>query len=118
MSREPLIRGAWLKPGVHLDLVGAYTPRCARPTTRRSARARVYVDTRAGALKEAGDIVQPIAAGVARAKPTSPATSSTSAAATAAGRRSADEITLFKSVGTAIEDLAAAVAVCERLGHT
>ena len=76
-------------------------------------RASVYVDTRAGALKEAGDIVQPIAAG--RLRDDAIADLSDLAIGKAAGRRSADEITLFKSVGTAVEDLTAAVLVYRRL---
>ena len=47
LSREPLVRGAWLKPGAHLDLVGGYRPTCARPTTMPIRRARVFVDTEA-----------------------------------------------------------------------
>ena len=114
MSPEPLIRGAWLKPGTHVDLVGAYLPTMREADDAAVAPARVYVDTRAGALHEAGDIVQPIAAGIL-AEATSPATSSTSAAGAAPAAASDDEITLFKSVGTAIEDLAAAVLVYQRL---
>jgi ornithine cyclodeaminase/alanine dehydrogenase-like protein (mu-crystallin family) len=114
MSREPLVRGDWLKPGAHLDLVGAYNPAMREADDAAIARATVYVDTRAGALAEAGDIVQAIASG---------ALDETRIAGdlfdlcrgAAPGRRSADEITLFKSVGTAIEDLAAAVLVYERL---
>ena len=114
MSTEPLIQGAWLKPGTHVDLVGAYAPRMREADDETIRRTRVYVDTRAGALKEAGDIVQAIAAGALR---------DTDIAGDlfdlchgdAPGRRSEDEITLFKSVGSAIEDLAAAVLVWRRL---
>ena len=64
LSSEPLVRGAWLKPGAHLDLVGAFTPEMRETDDEAVRRARIYVDTRAGALKEAGDIVQPLAAGI------------------------------------------------------
>ena len=64
LASTPLIRGAWLKPGTHVDLVGAYTPKMREADDAAVARARVYVDTRAGATHEAGDIVQPIEAGV------------------------------------------------------
>ena len=114
MSREPLIRGAWLRPGVHLDLVGAYNPAMREADDAAVARSTVYVDTRAGAMEEAGDIAQPLASGAL--------TESGIAGdlfdlcrGTVPGRSSAEEITLFKSVGTAIEDLAAAVLVYERL---
>lgn len=117
LSREPLIHGAWLKPGAHIDLVGAYTPKMREADDEAIRRARLYVDTRAGAPKEGGDIAQPLAAGLI---------TETDIAGDlfdlcrnkAEGRRSEDEITLFKSVGTAIEDLAAAVEVYRRLHAT
>jgi alanine dehydrogenase len=114
LSSEPVIRGAWLKPGSHVDLVGAFTPAMRESDDDAIRRARVFVDTRGGALKEAGDIVRPIADGVI---------TSTDVVAdlfdlcrgTDPGRRGADEITLFKSVGTALEDLAAARLVWSRV---
>ena len=106
------MKGEWLKPGAHLDLVGGFTPTMREADDKAVRRARVYVDTRAGALKEAGDIVQPLAPAFC-ARRESPATSSISAAGTSQGRESADEITLFKSVGTAVEDLAAAILAYE-----
>jgi ornithine cyclodeaminase len=115
MSATPVVRGAWLKPGAHLDLVGGYTPAMREADDEAVRRARVYVDTRAGAGKEAGDIVQPLRSGVL----TEAAIAGDLfelARGQATGRRSADEITLFKSVGTAIEDLAAAERAAEKLG--
>jgi ornithine cyclodeaminase len=106
LSSEPLVRGAWLKPGQHLDLVGAFTPAMRESDDEAVRRARVFVDTRAGALKEAGDIVQAIAAGALRAEAV--AGELAELCRGAPGRRDAGEITLFKSVGTALEDLAAA----------
>jgi ornithine cyclodeaminase/alanine dehydrogenase-like protein (mu-crystallin family) len=107
LSPEPLVRGSWLKPGAHLDLVGAFTPRMRETDDDAVRRARVYVDTRAGALKEAGDIVQPLASGVI--KETDIAGDLFDLCREKARRRQSDEeITLFKSVGTALEDLAAA----------
>jgi ornithine cyclodeaminase len=114
MSREPPIRGAWLRPGAHLDLVGAYNPAMREADDAAVARATVYVDTRAGALHEAGDIVQAIASGALDEARIAGDFFDLCRGAVP-GRRSADEITLFKSVGTAIEDLAAAVLVYERL---
>jgi hypothetical protein len=63
LAREPLIRGAWLKPGAHLDLVGGYTPEMREADDDAVVCARVYVDTEA-ALQEAGDVVQPLLSGV------------------------------------------------------
>jgi alanine dehydrogenase len=109
LSRTPLVEGDWLREGQHIDLVGAYTPQMRESDDKAVSRARVYVDTRAGALKEGGDIVQPLANGtideddviadlfeLARGQQT--------------GRLPGDatSITLFKSVGAALEDLAAA----------
>jgi ornithine cyclodeaminase len=76
-------------------------------------RARIYVDTRSGAFGEAGDILQPLQAGVI-GKDAVLGDLPELTGGTAKGRESADEITLFKSVGAAIEDLAAAIAVYEK----
>lgn len=109
LSVTPLVRGAWLRPGVHLDLVGAYTPamREADDEAVRRAADAVYVDTRAGATKEAGDIVQPIANGTLAADGIAGDLFELTRGA-ARGRQDDRQITFFKSVGTALEDLAAA----------
>ncbi len=107
LSSEPLVSGDWLKPGAHLDLVGSFTPAMRESDDAAVRRARVYVDTRAGALKEAGDIVLPIKAGVIGEADICGDLFDL-CRGTTEGRRSAEEITLFKSVGTALEDLAAA----------
>ncbi len=109
LATEPLVQGAWLKPGAHLDLVGAFTPAMRECDDAAVTRARLFVDTRAGALTEGGDLVQPLARGVI-AEADIVADLHELAAGAAEGRRSADEITLFKSVGAALEDLAAAIA--------
>lgn len=114
LSAEPLVRGAWLQPGTHVDLVGAYNPRMRESDDEAVRRARVYVDTRAGALKEAGDIAQAVASGALREADIAGDLADL-CHGRVDGRRSAEEITLFKSVGTAIEDLAAAVLVWQRL---
>jgi alanine dehydrogenase len=106
LAREPLIRGDWLRPGMHLDLVGGYTPDMREADDAAAARARVYVDTEA-ALHEAGDIVQPLASG-ALTRDRIAGDLFGLARGTCPGRRDPTEITLFKSVGTALEDLAAA----------
>lgn len=107
LSSEPLVKGEWLKAGTHVDLVGGFTPKMREADNEAIRRARVYVDTRAGALIEAGDIVQPIAAGIIRDSDIS-ADLFDLCRGKAKGREAAEDITLFKSVGTALEDLAAA----------
>ena len=109
LSAEPLIKGAWLKKGAHLDLVGGFTPMMREADDRAVKRARLYVDTRAGA-KEAGDIVQPLERGIIEAKDIRGDLFEL-CRGTAKGRTAEAQITLFKSVGTAIEDLAAAKLV-------
>ena len=112
-SPDPLIHGDWLADGVHIDLVGGFRPDMREADDRVIERGRIFVDTRAGALAEAGDIVQPVDTGVldpndiagdlfelCRGK--------------RPGRQSPAEITVFKSVGTALEDLAAAELVMAR----
>jgi ornithine cyclodeaminase/alanine dehydrogenase-like protein (mu-crystallin family) len=110
ISTTPLVKGAMLKPGAHVDLVGGFTPMMRESDDEAIRSARVYVDTRAGATKEAGDIVQPLASGVL-SKDAIVADLHELARGEKKGRESADEITLFKSVGAALEDLAAGIAV-------
>lgn len=112
LASDPVVPGDWLKPGAHLDLVGAFTPAMREADDAAVRRAEVYVDTRAGALKEAGDIVQPLAAGVI-AESDIRADLYDLCRGTRPGRTRDDAITLFKSVGTAVEDLAAAVLALE-----
>lgn len=115
MSAQPLILGAWLQPGTHVDLVGAYTPRMRETDSEAVRRASVFVDTKGGALKEGGDIVIPIAEGAITADHVK-ADLFDLAQGRHRGRAAPDEITLFKSVGTALEDLAAAQMVLARAG--
>jgi ornithine cyclodeaminase len=106
-SETPLIEGHWLPLGVHLDLVGGFRPEMREVDDDCIRRARVFVDTRAAALVEAGDIVQPLRSGVLRHDDIAGDLFDL-ARGTRGGRRYHDQITLFKSVGTALEDLAAA----------
>ncbi|MBV1694345.1 MAG: ornithine cyclodeaminase family protein [Hyphomicrobiales bacterium] len=115
MSTEPLVRGSWLKPGTHVDSVGAYRKTMRETDDDLVRRARVFVDTRAGAFGEAGDILIPIEAGVI-GKDAVLADLYDLTRGAHPGRPSATEITFFKSVGASIEDLAAAVAVYEAQG--
>lgn len=103
----PLVRGAWLRPGQHLDLIGSFTPQMREVDDQALARSRIYVDTREGALAESGELVQAMAGGLITAADIQGDLAAL-ARGTVSGRGSAEEITLFKSVGCAIEDLAAA----------
>lgn len=114
LSTEPLIKGAWLRPGTHVDLVGGFTPKMREADDDCVRKASVFVDTRAGASKEAGDIVQPLQSGVITDKDIKGDLFDLCRGAHR-GRAREDEITYFKSVGTAIEDLAAAVLVYTRV---
>jgi ornithine cyclodeaminase/alanine dehydrogenase-like protein (mu-crystallin family) len=110
ISTAPLVKGARLKPGAHVDLVGGFTPDMREADDDAIRRAAVYVDTRAGATKEAGDIVQPLASGILATEGIV-ADLHELARGQKPGRRGADQVTLFKSVGAALEDLAAGIAV-------
>jgi ornithine cyclodeaminase len=109
LSKEPLVEGDWLRAGQHIDLVGAFTPEMRESDDKAVWRARVHVDTRQGALKEGGDIVQPIRNGTIDEDDVI-ADLFELARGQQSGRLAGDtsSITLFKSVGTALEDLAAA----------
>jgi len=107
LASEPLLQGEWLVDGQHIDLVGAFTPTMAEADSAAIARAAIYVDTRAGALAEAGDIVQAIQKGAFTAQEIKGSLRELCSGAVS-GRTNDSEVTLFKSVGTALEDLAAA----------
>ena len=107
LAREPLISGALLRPGTHLDLVGAYAPDMRESDSEAVARASVFIDTTGGARAEAGDLIQAIAEG-RFAWSEVKADLAALVSGRHPGRRDDAEITLFKSVGAAIEDLAAA----------
>jgi alanine dehydrogenase len=111
-AHEPLLKGHWLPLGVHVDLVGGYTPAMREVDDDTMRRARIFVDSRDGALAEAGDIVQPIASGAIAADDIAGDLFDLTRG-DRAGRRFHDQITVFKSVGLALEDLAAAKLALE-----
>ncbi|MBT8346188.1 MAG: ornithine cyclodeaminase family protein [Desulfofustis sp.] len=112
MATEPLISGSWLNPGTHLDLVGGFKPTMREADDEAVARSTLFVDTRTGVLAEAGDLLGPMERGVIDRDDIA-AELSELVSGHHPGRRDRAEITLFKSVGTAIEDLAAAVKCYE-----
>ncbi|MQA77584.1 MAG: ornithine cyclodeaminase family protein [Streptosporangiales bacterium] len=111
LAAEPLVRGDWLDPGVHLDLIGSFAPYLRETDDTALHRATVFVDTD-DALAESGDLIEPLASG-ALSRDQIAATLHDLTAGRHAGRAYASEITLFKSVGTAIEDLAAGALAYE-----
>lgn len=113
-STAPIIRGDWLRPGTHLDLIGSFTPAMREADDACFARGQIYVDT-SDALVEAGDLTGPIAAGVIKADDIRGSLADL-CAGRVAGRTSDDAITIFKSVGTALADLAAAAMVHAQRG--
>ena len=111
-STEPLLRAEWVKPGTHIDLVGGFRPNMREADDTLMSMTALFVDTLEGALAEAGDLVQPIQAGLLQATDIR-ADLSALARASHPGRQSPEQITLFKSVGSALADLAAAGLVQE-----
>jgi len=111
LATEPLISGCWVQPGTHVDLVGGYTPAMREGDDVLIEKARVFVDTRDGALQEAGDIVSPVMRGLLR--PEAVFDLHDLCRGTHPGRERDEDITVFKSVGAALEDLAAAILVVE-----
>ena len=106
-SPTPVLEGRWLAAGAFVDLVGSFTPDTRESDDDAVRRSRIFVDTFEGALAEAGDLLDPIARGVIGRERVEGELADL-VHGRVEGRRSTEEITLFKSVGTAIEDLAAA----------
>jgi ornithine cyclodeaminase/alanine dehydrogenase-like protein (mu-crystallin family) len=108
LAAAPLVLGEWLRPGIHVDLVGAFKPDMRESDDEAIRKASVFVDTMAGATTEAGDIVQALNSG-ALERSAIRADLAQLCRGEHTGRSCAAEITLFKSVGAALEDLAGAV---------
>ena len=104
-SRTPILRGEWLSPGVHINAVGAPRPDWRELDDQVLHKATLYVESREAATRESGDV---IAAGSIFAE------IGEVVGGTKPGRQSEEEVTLFKSVGVAVEDLASAELVYRR----
>ncbi|WP_395693166.1 ornithine cyclodeaminase family protein [Piscinibacter sp.] len=109
LASAPLVRGAQLREGTHLDLIGSFTPQMRECDAACFARSRVFVDTEE-ALAKSGDVLGAVAEGAFEAARLQ-GTLAQLVRGERAGRREAGEITLFKAVGNALEDLAAAELV-------
>ena len=114
MATEPVIKGAWLRPGVHLDLVGGYRPDMREADDDAVRRARIFIDAWFTAGEHCGDICQPLAAGIIDKDGVTDTFQL--ARGERPGRRSEGEITLFKSGGGGHEDLGTAQHILARFG--
>ena len=112
-AAEPVFEDIDVKPGVHINAVGAYTPATREVPGETVARARVIVDHLPACMEEAGDILIPMKDGLI-GKDHIRAQLGEVIAGTKRGRESDDEITLFKSVGVAVQDTAAALHAVEK----
>ena len=112
-SREPLLERRWLKDGAHLNAVGSSTPTSRELDTATVAAASLFVDRRESALNEAGDVLIPIREGVI-GEDHIQAELGDVLIGKHPGRRSSTELTLFKSLGLAVEDVASAAFVARR----
>ncbi len=111
LATEPVIHGEWLAPGSHLDLIGGFTPQMREADDACFSGSRLYVDT-VEALQKAGDLLGPMSRGVFAADDVA-GTLASLCRGEAGGRQGDSVRTVFKSVGTALEDLAAAMLVYE-----
>ena len=109
LATEPLICGRWLHAGSHLDLIGSFTPAMREADDECFVGAALYIDSDE-ALAKSGDLLGPMSRGVFRATEVR-GSLATLARNETTGRASANERTVFKSVGSALEDLAAAMLV-------
>lgn len=116
-ATAPVVFGDWLREGAHLDLVGGFTPTMREVDNVAIARTRLVVDNHEAAWQEAGDLIQPLAAGVIT-RDAIVADLGTVLRGEVIVRRDARDITLFKSVGHALEDLAAARLAVSALAST
>jgi ornithine cyclodeaminase len=112
MAREPVLKGAWLQPGQHVDLIGAYTPDMREADDEALRRAAIFVDSRETTLPHIGELKIPLANGVIT--PEDIQGDFHQLVAGTAGRRSDDQITLFKNGGGAHLDLMTARVILAR----
>ena len=116
LATEPILMGRWLRPGCHLDLIGSFTPAMREADDDCFADAAVYVDTDE-ALTKSGDLLGPMSRGAFGADDVK-GTLAQLARGQASGRGTAGQRTVFKSVGTALEDLAAAMLLYDAAPET
>ncbi|MDP4823078.1 MAG: NAD(P)-binding domain-containing protein, partial [Aestuariivirgaceae bacterium] len=111
-STTPIIHGAWIRPGTHIDLMGAFRPVMREVDGEAVKRARVFIDT-PEAVTEAGDLIQAVNEGLFDMDLIA-GTLAQLCKGELEGRHSSEEVTLFKSCGSALEDLATAIMIYEK----
>ena len=112
-ATEPVLKGEWLRPGIHVNLVGAHTPDAREADTAAVRRSRVYVDLTESAMNEAGDLLIPLAEGAISAAHILGEIGQVLTGAVP-GRTGDADITLYKSLGIVAQDLFAAVHIYAR----
>lgn len=110
LSKTPILHGEWIKPGTHLDLIGSHKPTTREADDDSIRKSSIFVDSREGALHETGELAIPISEGIISGSDVK-ADIVELIKGNHPGRTSSDEVTLFKSAGLAVEDLAAALLV-------
>ncbi len=111
LATQPVIEGPWLRPHSHLDLIGSFTPQMREADDAAFVGAKLFIDTRE-ALQKSGELLGPMSRGVFAATDVAGELADL-AAGRVQGRTETDGRTVFKAVGTALEDLAAAILVYE-----
>lgn len=108
LANEPILMGKWLRSGQHVDLIGSFTPKMREVDTDAIRKGRIFIDTEA-ALRETGDLRVPLSEGTLQEQDI--LATLTDLCTKSQIWRSSEDITLFKGVGTALEDLAAGILV-------
>lgn len=112
-AREPILMGEWLKPGAHINAVGACSSRVRELDSAAVARSRVYMDQREAVFRDAGDLLIPLSAGEVSEAVVAGEVGQ-ALLGQIPGRQSPEEITLFESVGISVEDLSAALLIYQK----
>jgi ornithine cyclodeaminase/alanine dehydrogenase-like protein (mu-crystallin family) len=112
-SKNPVFKGEWLEKGVHINAIGSHTPETRELDETTIKKSKIIVDSKEATLKEAGDLIIPIKKGIISSNAIY-AELGELIAGKKLGRESKDEITVFKSVGLAIQDISTAKLVYEK----
>lgn len=113
-SPDPIVFGKWISPGTHMDFVGSHESNRRECDDEAARRSRIFVDVMETAMKEAGDILIPLRSGVIDQKQIIGDLSDL-AGERVSGRKTNDEVTLFKSTGSSLADMAAAELVVKNM---
>jgi len=114
-SKTPFVRREWVRPGTHFSAIGAFTPDMAELSADLVASSKVYVDSLEAAKEEAGDVIQAVAKGLMRWEDVKGEIGEV-VAGLKKGREGEEEVTVFKSVGIAVQDAAVASLLLRRFG--